>query len=63
VLFDQTMVGSNLEHARVHLSLQAAAFFGSLVLFLGATMAIAISMYSGLGKGERWPLPRPPNAN
>jgi hypothetical protein len=30
---------------------------------LGATMAIAISMYSGLGKGECWPLPRPPNAN
>jgi hypothetical protein len=51
VLFDQTMVGSNLEHARGHLSLQAAAFFSSLVLFLGATMAIAISMYSGLGKG------------
>ena len=51
VLFDQTMVGSNLEHARGHLSLQAAAFFWSLVLFLGATMGIAISMYSGLGKG------------
>src|SRR5437764_15041620 len=44
VLFDQTMVGSNLEHARGHLSLQAAAFFGSLVVFLGDSMGIVISV-------------------
>jgi hypothetical protein len=53
VLFDQTMVGSNLEHARGHLSLQAAAFFWSLVLFLGATWASLFRCIPGWERGER----------
>jgi hypothetical protein len=51
VVFDRSSLATNLEHARGHLSLQAGAFIGSVLLFLGATIGMAISMYSGLGKG------------
>jgi hypothetical protein len=51
VIFDQSSLASNLEYARGHLSLQGGAFIASIFLFLGATTGMAISMYSGLGKG------------
>jgi len=50
VLFDRSMLlGGHLEDAWGHLSLHAQAFYASIILFLVATIWMAVWMYIALG--------------